>query len=37
MPGMVGKGKFFSAKNILIATGCKMRRLPGLEVGARAS
>jgi dihydrolipoamide dehydrogenase len=42
VPGMVeitdgpGKGKFFSAKNILIATGCKMRRLPGLEVdGAR--
>ncbi|HVW20159.1 MAG TPA: dihydrolipoyl dehydrogenase [Opitutaceae bacterium] len=30
------KGKFFGAKNILLATGCKMRRLPGLEVdGAR--
>jgi dihydrolipoamide dehydrogenase len=26
------KGKFFRAKNILIATGCKMRRIPGLEV-----
>ncbi|HEX3730392.1 MAG TPA: FAD-dependent oxidoreductase, partial [Opitutaceae bacterium] len=26
------KGKFFGAKSILIATGCKMRRLPGLEV-----
>ena len=38
VPGMVevtdgpGKGKFFKTKNILIATGCKMRRLPGLEV-----
>ena len=36
-PGMVSitegdqKGKFFKAKNILIATGCKMRRIPGLE------
>src|SRR5476649_818870 len=30
------KGKFFKAKNILIATGCKMRRLPDLPVdGAR--
>ncbi len=30
------KGKFFKAKNILIATGCKMRRLPDLAVdGAR--
>ena len=30
------KGKFFKAKNILIATGCRMRRLPDLEVdGAR--
>jgi dihydrolipoamide dehydrogenase len=26
------KGKFFKAKNILIATGCKMRRIQGLEV-----
>ncbi|MCF3648507.1 dihydrolipoyl dehydrogenase [Synoicihabitans lomoniglobus] len=37
-PGMVsiveGKdmGQFLKAKNILIATGCKMRRIPGLEV-----
>ncbi|HXQ81806.1 MAG TPA: dihydrolipoyl dehydrogenase [Opitutaceae bacterium] len=31
------KGKFFRTKNILIATGCKMRRLPGLEFdGVRA-
>ncbi|HEU5078603.1 MAG TPA: dihydrolipoyl dehydrogenase [Opitutaceae bacterium] len=36
-PGLVSitegdqKGKFFKAKNILIATGCKMRRIPGLE------
>ena len=36
-PGMVSvtegehKGKFFKAKNILVATGCKMRRIPGLE------
>jgi dihydrolipoamide dehydrogenase len=36
-PGMVSitsgehKGKFFKAKNILLATGCKMRRLPGVE------
>jgi dihydrolipoamide dehydrogenase len=30
------KGKFFRAKNIMIATGCKMRRIPGLDVdGAR--
>ncbi len=30
------KGKFFKAKNILIATGCKMRRIPELPVdGAR--
>ena len=30
------KGKFFKAKNILIATGCKMRRIPDLAVdGAR--
>jgi dihydrolipoamide dehydrogenase len=26
------KGKFFRAKSIMIATGCKMRRIPGLEV-----
>ncbi|AHF89505.1 dihydrolipoyl dehydrogenase [Opitutaceae bacterium TAV5] len=25
------KGKFFKAKNILIATGCRMRRIPGLD------
>ena len=37
-PGMVEitegehKGKFFKTKNILIATGCKMRRIPDLEV-----
>ncbi len=37
-PGMVEitdgdqKGKFFRTKNILIATGCKMRRIPDLEV-----
>jgi dihydrolipoamide dehydrogenase len=36
-PGMVSltegalKGTFYRAKNILIATGCKMRRIPGLE------
>ncbi|PTY04704.1 dihydrolipoyl dehydrogenase [Opitutaceae bacterium EW11] len=36
-PGMVSildgehKGKFFKTKNILVATGCKMRRIPGLE------
>ncbi len=36
-PGMVSitegehKGKFFEAKNILVATGCKMRRMPGVE------
>ncbi len=36
-PGMVSitqgehKGKFFRAKSILIATGCRMRRIPGLE------
>ena len=30
------QGKFFKAKNILIATGCKMRRIPDLAVdGAR--
>jgi len=38
VPGMVEitegehKGKFFKAKNILIATGCRMRRLPDLAV-----
>jgi dihydrolipoamide dehydrogenase len=38
VPGMVeitagpAKGKFFGAKNILIATGCKMRRIPDLPV-----
>ena len=26
------KGKFFRTKNILLATGCKMRRIPGVEV-----
>jgi len=37
-PGMVSitqgehKGKFFRTKNILIATGCKMRRIPGVEL-----
>ncbi len=36
-PGMVSitqgehKGKFFKATNIMIATGCKMRRIPGLD------
>lgn len=36
-PGMVSitdgpqKGKFLKTKNILIATGCKMRRIPDLE------
>jgi dihydrolipoamide dehydrogenase len=36
-PGLVSltegalKGKFYRAKNILVATGCKMRRIPGLE------
>jgi dihydrolipoamide dehydrogenase len=36
-PGMVSitegeqKGKFFKAKAVLLATGCKMRRIPGLE------
>ncbi len=35
-PGMVSltegerKGQFFKAKNILVATGCKMRKIPGL-------
>jgi dihydrolipoamide dehydrogenase len=37
-PGMVSvtegaqKGKFFKTKNILLSTGCKMRRIPGVEV-----
>jgi dihydrolipoamide dehydrogenase len=37
-PGLVSviegahKGKFFRTKNILLATGCKMRRIPGVEV-----
>jgi len=42
-PGMVSitqgehKGRFFRTKAIMIATGCKMRRLPGLEFdGVRA-
>ena len=36
-PGMVSltagdqKGKFFKTKAILVATGCKMRKIPGLE------
>jgi dihydrolipoamide dehydrogenase len=36
-PGMVtitegeAKGKFLRAKNILVATGCRMRRIPGVE------
>jgi dihydrolipoamide dehydrogenase len=36
-PGMVSitegeqKGKFFRTKNILVATGCRMRHIPGLE------
>ena len=38
VPGIVevvegmDKGKFFSTKNILVATGCKARRLPDVEV-----
>ena len=38
VPGMVSvtdgpqKGKFFKTKNILLATGCRMRRLPGVEL-----
>src|SRR3954468_3671678 len=38
VPGMVEitegehKGKFFKTKNILISTGCKMRRIPDLPV-----
>ncbi|MBP7141767.1 MAG: dihydrolipoyl dehydrogenase [Opitutaceae bacterium] len=40
-PGMVSliegeqKGKFLKAKNILIATGCRMRRIPGIDYNAR--
>ncbi len=40
-PGMVSiiegeqKGKFYKAKNILIATGCRMRRIPGIDYNAR--
>jgi len=40
-PGLVSivegeaKGKLLKTKNILIATGCKMRRIPGLEVDGR--
>jgi len=38
VPGMVevtegaAKGKFFKAKNVLLSTGCKMRRIAGLDV-----
>lgn len=38
VPGLVeisegrDKGKFLSANNILVATGCRARRLPGVEV-----
>lgn len=38
VPGLVeitdgeDKGKFFSTKNILVATGCKPRGIPGLEI-----
>lgn len=38
VPGMVeikdgpDKGKFLKAKNVLLATGCKMRPFPGLEL-----
>ena len=41
VPGMVEltegehKGKFLKTKNVLIATGCKMRRIPDLEVDGR--
>ncbi|MDD3180632.1 MAG: dihydrolipoyl dehydrogenase [Opitutaceae bacterium] len=37
VPGMVEitegehKGKFFRTKNILLATGCRMKRIPGLD------
>ncbi len=37
-PGLVSvtegehKGKFFKTKNILLSTGCKLRRIPGVEV-----
>jgi len=41
VPGMVevtegrDKGKFFKTKNVMIATGCKMRRIPGLEMDGK--
>lgn len=41
VPGMVevlsgeDKGKFFRGKNILVATGCTARRLPGVEVDGK--
>ncbi|MGH7997660.1 MAG: dihydrolipoyl dehydrogenase [Opitutaceae bacterium] len=40
-PGMVevtdgpGKGRFFRTKNILMATGCRMRQIPNLAVDGR--
>jgi len=40
-PGLVSiiegdpKGELMKAKNILVATGCKMRRIPGLEVDGK--
>lgn len=40
-PGMVeitegdSKGKFLAASNILLATGCRAKRLPGLEVDGK--
>ena len=40
-PGLVSliegeqKGKFFKTKNILLATGCRMRRIPGIDYNAR--
>ena len=33
--GWRDKGKFFKARNILLATGCKMRPLPGLELDGK--
>lgn len=41
VPGMVevtdgpGKGRFFKTRNILIATGCRMRQIPDLAVDGR--
>jgi dihydrolipoamide dehydrogenase len=41
VPGMVeiidgpDQGKFLNTKNILLATGCKARKLPGLEVDGK--